>query len=207
MVGEYFDPHYPARVEGQRLGHIEGYHAGQQDGYREGYAAGRAEGWDSAVETCNAKMRKQLEFTSQHVAHIESLKAQIAQQVDLIKKIYACYQDAEAEQERLKKIIADMKRQVPAIGVDHLLRYNKIMVCMNGFQAATEALLDADARAGESIQSIFRIHYQAQVKQAMEAGTISGPVEGDEAFAKAFPKTYKFFVRLSGEYKQSGPKS
>ena len=207
MVGEYFDPHYPARVEGQRLGHIEGYHAGHQDGYREGHAAGRREGWDAAVETCNVGMSKQLAFTRQHVEQIESLKAQIAQQVDLIQKVHACYQDAEAEQERLKKVIADIKRQVPAIGVDHLLRYNKIMVCMNGLQAATEQLLDTDACVSESIHTIFRGHYQAQVKKALDAGTIAGPVEGDETFAKAFPQTYKFILRLSGAYKQSGPRS
>lgn len=56
------------------------------------------------------------------------------------------------------------------------------------------------------IHTIFRGHYLAQVKKALDAGTIAGPVEGDETFAKAFPQTYKFIVRLSGAYKQPGPR-
>jgi hypothetical protein len=196
MVGEYFDPHYPARVEGQRLGHIEGYHAGQNDGYREGYAVGRREGWDEAVETCNVGMRKQLAHTHRHVEHIESLKAKLAQQVDLIQKMHACYQDAEAELERLKKVIADKERQVPAIGADHIWRYNKVMVCLNGLRAAAEELLDSEIAAKGPIHSMLKKHYLAKMQDALDAGTLLGPIEKDEAFAKAFPKTHKFIERL-----------
>lgn len=196
MVGEYFDPNYPARVEGMRLGHVEGYQAGQDAGYNHGFAAGHQSGWDAAVAACNVEMTKQLAYTRQHVDRIASLTAQINQLADLLKKSLACVQDAETEQARLKRMLIEKDQHVSALGAENVWRYNKIMVCFIALREAADELLSSNKPERNSMHASMLAHYETQVHKALERGAIRIPMDQDESFAKALPKTHQFLIKL-----------
>lgn len=220
MVGEYFDPSFPARVEGLRLGHIEGFHAGQNAGYNEGFAAGRRGGWDEAVAACNAEMAKQLEFTRQHVEDKNRLQEQLAQQADLIRTLNERLAALGAENAQLRQGTANLQTVVQALKDanarlqsevasldekyrkqteeyrEHMFKYNRNMVFLNAVRQVLEDLTTGPGEQPEKVRQMFAQRYTESVSKALSDGQITTPLDKDAAFARTLPKTQKFIVDM-----------
>lgn len=194
MVGEYFDPCYPARVDGLRQGHIEGFGAGRSAGYEAGYADGRAQGWDDGVNRTNEEFRKQMEFTRQHAERATTLSQQLQEHRDLIHNLLERLTEMEGVQVQLKSELNQKAHQVSVLGVDHIWQHNKAMMCLNALRDTMDEAFKSE-EAGESVlRTSFRQHYQVQMRKALNQGTIRVPIEQDEAFAKSLPATHRFLI-------------
>lgn len=196
MVGEYFDPHYPARVEGQRQGQIEGYAAGHQAGYEAGYADGHAAGWNECLEIANREMRKQLDYTRQHAERSESLAKQNLDQHALILQLSDERQAVAAEHARALAELRAHENRAPALSNDYIFRYQKVMLCMLALRGAIGVIVDGDPQGQEALRLEFVRQYDAQMRDAISKRTIQRPVDQDEAFAKVLPETHRFLLRM-----------
>lgn len=192
MVGEYFDPHYPARVEGQQQGQIEGFAAGHQAGYD----AGHTDGWNACLEVANREMRKQLDYTRQHVERNEILAKQNSDQHALILQLSDERQAVAAEHARALAELKSHGSRVHALGMDYAFRYQKVMLCMLALRGAVGIIVDGDPQGQEALRLEFVRQYDAQMCEAIRKGTIQRPVDQDEAFAKALPETHRFLLRM-----------
>jgi predicted nuclease with TOPRIM domain len=196
MVGEYFDPCYPARVEGLRQGHIEGFGAGRSAGYEAGYADGRAQGWDDGVNRTNEELRKQMAFTRQHADRATTLAKQLQEHRGLIHKLLERLTEMEREQVQLKSELNQKAHQVSVLGADHVWQHNKAMMCLNVLRDTMDEAFKLED-AGESVlRTLFKRHYQVQIRKALNQGTIRVPIDQDEAFAKALPTTHRFLINV-----------
>ena len=188
MVGEYFDPHYPARIEGQRQGQIEGFAAGHQTGYDAGHADGHTSGWNACLEIANTEMRE-------HVKRNEALAKLTSEQHALILQLSDERQASAAEYARVLAELKAYEQRVHALGSDYAFRYQKVLLCMLVLQE-TIATLACNDPEKVMVRSTFARHYEDRMRAATRRGMIQRPVDQDEAFAKALPETHRFLVHM-----------
>lgn len=106
------------RHQGRQQGIEEGLEEGYQQGHQEGYNAG----WEAGVAAGNVQIHKQMEFTRQHIAEKERIKAELVQQRELIDQLEAKVAELErentklrGENDKLRKSDSDLRELIEAL--------------------------------------------------------------------------------------------
>jgi chromosome segregation ATPase len=242
----YFDPNAEAqmngfsngmlqgREHGRREGHNAGFVQGQQDGYNIGYLEGNEDGydkgWNEAIDRANIEIRKQMEFTRQHIADKEALSKRVEEQQRLIEQLTAKLDDMERENASLKGANVELRRVVDALRTaneqlrqdvatlddklkqrtqeysDHLWQYNRCAVFMNSVRSVLEDLTTESTSQAQHVRTLFSKHYAQQVESALQRGVIRQPLDTDETLAKTMPRVAKFMADMLRSVDEHGPK-
>lgn len=176
------------RHQGRQQGIEEGLEEGYQQGHQEGYSAG----WEAGVAAGNVQIHKQMEFTRQHIAEKERIKAELVQQRELIEALKGANQ-------RLQEQVADLDAKYQEKSRQHteqLWQYNRSLVFMNSVRRVLEDLTSEDTPQAERVRELFAEKYAQQVSKALEAGGIKAPPENESEFAKSLPQTRQFILNM-----------
>jgi hypothetical protein len=141
-------------------------------------------------------MRKQLDYTRQHVERNEALVKLNSDQHTLILQLRDERQAAAVEHSRVLTELNTHEQRVHALGLDYAFRYQKVLLCMLAMRDTIVALVDGDTREHGLVRSEFARNYEAQMRTAISQGTIQRPVDQDDVFSKALPETHRFLIRM-----------
>lgn len=122
-----------------------GRRQGAEQGLAEGFAEGRLAGWNEAVRAGNAALKKQIEFTNQHIADKAALQAQLAQQQRLIDELAARIVELErenatlrGESEQLRQGESSASKLVAALRTANALLQDQVQQLDASFKAKSD---------------------------------------------------------------------
>ncbi|MGK5045237.1 hypothetical protein ACQ4WP_04925 [Janthinobacterium sp. GB4P2] len=206
--------------DGYRNGHRQGYDEGYEAGQRDGHALGADAGWNDAVQVANVEMGKQVAYTNRHIADKKVLTQQLSEQVALIESLKALLDEVESENDRLNTSAFDMWNAANALQVSNtelldtiaslhaevaekknlyhnqLWHHNRIVILMNSMRAVLEDLIARDGVEAHHVRELFVQSYAEYLSTGLRKGTISVPLDQDQAFASTLPQSHKFLLRM-----------
>lgn len=174
------------------IGRHQGRQQGIEEGYRQGHQAGYNAGWDAGVAAGNVQILKQMEYTRQHIAEKERIKAELVQQRELIEVLKGANQRLQEQVTELDAKFQERRRQY----VDQLWQYNRALIFVNSVREVLEELTSDRSPNADHVRQLFAEKYAHQVSQGLKEGAIKAAPEVDDEFAKALPKTRKFIVDM-----------
>lgn len=174
------------------VGRHQGRQQGIEEGYRQGHQAGYNAGWDAGVAAGNVQILKQMEYTRQHIAEKERIKAELVQQRELIEVLKGANQRLQEQVTELDAKFQERRRQY----VDQLWQYNRALIFVNSVREVLEELTSDRSPNADHVRQLFAEKYAHQVSQGLKEGAIKAAPEVDDEFAKALPKTRKFIVDM-----------
>lgn len=205
---------------GRIQGHDDGLKQGYQEGYQQGFKEGEIAGWNAGIARGNEEILKQMEFTRQQIAEKEIIQVKLAQQHEVIKQLEAKVAELEQKnkanppshqepprlidglkqanshlQEQIRNLEEQLRSTTSAYATQ-LWQHNKNMVFMNTVRSVLEDLTDQKSIQASHIRKMFAKKYEHQVSKSLEKGLIRLTPDQDEEFAKSFPKTQKFIIKL-----------
>lgn len=202
------------------IGRHQGHQQGIEEGYRQGHQEGYNAGWAAGVAAGNVQILKQMEYTRQHIAEKERIKAELVQQRELIDRLEAKVAELERENAKLRKSDSDLRELIKALKganqrlqeqvadldvkyqeksrrlTEQLWQYNRSLVFMNSVRGVLEELTSDRSPNADHVRQLFTEKYAHQVSQGLKEGAIKAAPEVDDEFAKALPKTRKFIVDM-----------
>lgn len=219
------------KQQGLREGHDAGFAEGQTEGYNLGYLEGHEVGWNKAIEAANVEMRKQLDYTRQHVADKAVLAQRLEEQQQLIEKLTAKLDQMERENTSLKGANVELRQVVDALRdanerlrtevsqldeklkartkeySDQIWQYNRCAVFMNSVRSVLEDLTAESAPQAEHVRTLFSKHYAVNIEAALKQGALKTPLDADQTLARTMPKVAKFMADMLSKVKQHGPQN
>lgn len=217
------------RQQGLREGHEAGFTEGQQEGYNLGYLEGHTIGWNKATEAATVEMRKQQEYTRQHVADKAALAKRVEEQQQLIATLTAKLDEMERENASLKGTNVELRQVVDALRdanerlrtevsqlddklkartkeySDHIWQYNRCAVFMNSVRSVLEDLTTESTQQAEHVRMLFSKHYAVHIEAALKQGALKTPLDNDQILAKTMPRVAKFMADMLSKVKEHGP--
>ncbi|GGX47243.1 hypothetical protein [Undibacterium squillarum] len=207
--------------EGLQAGYQKGVADGLAEGERRGLTAGYERGWNEAIARAQQEVAQQLAFTREQVADKQVLQAQLEAQQQQINRLLERVRELEAAEtevhasqqwqaqqaaqaERMTELQQELQNAQDKLTqrnkehAEHLWHQNRIMVVLNAARKTLESLSAQGQVSEQAISQMFVAHYSEQIRAALGNQSVRTPLEQDQVFADALPKTHAFLVRMLG---------